>query len=100
MDTLLSADEVRAVLRISRRTFDLMVSRGEAPPHLAVGRQRRWREADVSAWIDSHMLGTRDVSKNRPVAEQQSPPQTSHSAAQHLTAEGPGSDVVSTRGQP
>ena len=53
MDPLLSADEVRAMLRVSRRTFESIVARNEAPPHLLIGRQRRWRQGDVTGWIDS-----------------------------------------------
>lgn len=53
VEALLNADEVRAALRISKRTFELMVARGQAPRHLLVGRQRRWRKVDVVEWIDS-----------------------------------------------
>jgi excisionase family DNA binding protein len=53
MDTLLSADDVRSMLGVSRRTFEAIVARKEAPPHLMIGRQRRWRRSDVAGWIDS-----------------------------------------------
>jgi excisionase family DNA binding protein len=60
MEALLSTEDVRTVLRISRRTFESMVARGEAPTHLVVGRQRRWKEADVAAWIESRRRSGRD----------------------------------------
>ena len=63
MEALLSAEDVRTVLRISRRTFELLVARGEAPAHLVVGRQRRWRETDVANWIESRKRSMRDADK-------------------------------------
>ena len=56
MDTLMSAEEVRTLLRVSRRTFESIVARNEAPPYLFVGRQRRWKTKDVQNWIDARTM--------------------------------------------
>lgn len=53
METLLTADEVRDVLRVSRRTFESMVAKRKVPLFILVGRQRRWRRTDVEAWIST-----------------------------------------------
>lgn len=48
---VLIAGEVAELLRISRRTFDLLCARGEGPPSFLIGSKRLWRRADVFAWI-------------------------------------------------
>lgn len=53
MDTLMSAEEVRGVLRVSRRTFESMVAQQKVPCFILVGRQRRWRRKDLEEWISS-----------------------------------------------
>lgn len=50
---LLTATDVAAFLRVSLRTFNRLHLAGEGPPHLRIGRQRRWRRSDVEAWIAS-----------------------------------------------
>lgn len=40
-------------LQVSRRTMETMIARGDAPPHLRIGRQRRWRQEDVQSWVDA-----------------------------------------------
>jgi predicted DNA-binding transcriptional regulator AlpA len=60
MEALLNTDEVRATLRISRRTFELTVAQGHAPQHLMVGRQRRWRQIDVVDWIETRKRDARE----------------------------------------
>lgn len=52
IDRLLSAAEITQLLGVSRRTFESIVRRDEAPPCLLIGRQRRWRSQDVVAWLD------------------------------------------------
>lgn len=51
MIRLLCASDVASLLRVSPRTFETMVKRGEAPAHFRVGRQRRWDITVVEAWI-------------------------------------------------
>jgi excisionase family DNA binding protein len=53
MENLLSASEMILVLRVSRRTFEAIVARNEAPPYLRIGRQRRWRQSDVTTWFNT-----------------------------------------------
>lgn len=51
MEKQLSAQEVAALLSISLRTFEKLISTGEAPPYYWVGRSRRWEPAIVRTWI-------------------------------------------------
>ena len=39
------------MLGVSRRTFESIVAKKKAPIFILVGRQRRWRQADVQNWI-------------------------------------------------
>ena len=48
---LLDAKSLAGYLRVSRRTLENMLMRGEGPPYLKLGRQRRWRPADVELWL-------------------------------------------------
>jgi excisionase family DNA binding protein len=50
-DALLTAAEVAAALRISLHSFELLIQSGDAPAFFRIGRGRRWREADVRAWV-------------------------------------------------
>src|SRR5262245_11031657 len=52
MEPLLNAEELRKVLRVSRRTLEALIARGEVPPHFRLGRQRRWRQCDVAQWAE------------------------------------------------
>lgn len=51
MEPLLSADEIAQILRISKRTLESMIARGEGPPMMTIGRQRRWRLCDLEEWL-------------------------------------------------
>lgn len=53
VERLLNATDITQLLGVSRRTFDTLVARGETPPHILIGRQRRWRQQDVSDWIEA-----------------------------------------------
>jgi excisionase family DNA binding protein len=55
MDVLLNVDEVRSLLKVSRRTLDGLLARHAGPPYLTIGRQRRWRPNDVNAWIEGRI---------------------------------------------
>jgi excisionase family DNA binding protein len=48
---LMDARALSLVLSISPRTLETIVARGEGPPFIRLGRQRRWRLEDVDAWI-------------------------------------------------
>lgn len=48
---LMDARALSLVLSISPRTLETIVARGEGPPFIRLGRQRRWRMEDVDAWI-------------------------------------------------
>ena len=48
---LLTYREVASRLNCCRQTVWKLVKRGEFPEPLKIGRARRWREADVDAWI-------------------------------------------------
>lgn len=53
---LLTAAGVASYLQVSLRKLDSLISRGEGPPHLRIGRQRRWKLEDVRAWVDTLSL--------------------------------------------
>ena len=57
---LMNAAEVTQAIKVSRRTFENMMSRKQGPPFLMIGRQRRWRPADVNQWIDTLAEVTRE----------------------------------------
>lgn len=50
---LLTAQDVATLLAISPRNLEYLIAKGDAPPHFMVGRLRRWRPADVQAWISA-----------------------------------------------
>lgn len=50
-DVLTIADLAR-LLQISVRTVEALIKDGKAPPHIRIGRQRRWRRTDVLQWLD------------------------------------------------
>lgn len=45
------AGEVAELLRVSRRTFDALCTRGEGPPSFFIGSKRLWRRDDVFRWM-------------------------------------------------
>ncbi len=50
---MLTIEEVLALYRISRSTWDRMVAAKEAPQPLKFGRTHRWRLTDLQAWEDA-----------------------------------------------
>jgi len=58
-ERLLTAQQVAEHLQISDRTFEHMVSSGNAPPFIRIGRLRRWRPLDLSKWIRKQAATTR-----------------------------------------
>jgi prophage regulatory protein len=57
-NTLIRRSEVENMVRLSRSTIYAMISRGEFPPPLKIGRRAvAWRLADVQEWIDRRQRG-------------------------------------------
>ncbi len=52
---LLDAKSLADYLKVSTRTLENMLVRGDGPPFLRLGRQRRWRPADVEAWLQERV---------------------------------------------
>jgi len=50
MDRYLKVIELAKMLNMSPKTVRAMVSRGDLPNH-AIGRQVRFRERDIEAWL-------------------------------------------------
>ena len=51
IEPLLSVKDLANWLGISVRTIDKLVAQNEAPPFVKIRRQRKWRPADVRAWL-------------------------------------------------
>lgn len=61
MEPLLNADEVAKLLKISKRTLESMIARGDGPPLITIGRQRRWRLCDLEEWLVNRTHSTPTV---------------------------------------
>ena len=51
IEPLLSVKDLANWLGIGVRTIDKLVAKNEAPPFVKIIRQRKWRPADVRAWL-------------------------------------------------
>ncbi len=49
---LLTADEVAALLGVSRSVFYRWDARGDVPRALRIGRMRRWSRLEVIRWVE------------------------------------------------
>lgn len=59
---LYSLNELAALLKISARTLESLILTGAAPPHVRIGRQRRWVHTDVVCWLEKKRCdGTEDL---------------------------------------
>ena len=58
---LLDSQQLAGELRIPRRTLDQWAYRKTGPAFIRVGRHRRYRRADVEAWLDSQTHGGGEV---------------------------------------
>lgn len=56
-EPLMDARKVATLLGISLRTLDTLVARREAPAFIRIGQARRWRMAEINAWIESRLGG-------------------------------------------
>jgi excisionase family DNA binding protein len=52
LPSLLTADDMAALLRVSRKAIYTMVDRGEIPGVTRIGKRLRFRGDDVLAWLD------------------------------------------------
>ena len=57
-ERLLDYAEVCRRLKLGRTQVYLMVQRGELPEPMRIGRARRFREADIDAYIATTAAGT------------------------------------------
>lgn len=58
---LLCADGVAKVLSLSKRTIWRMVSAGELPAPVRIGRASRWRRSDLERFVDALQPGNGEV---------------------------------------
>lgn len=56
-EPLMDARKVATLLGISLRTLDTLVARGESPAFIRIGQARRWRMAEINAWIEARLGG-------------------------------------------
>jgi len=56
-DDFLTVVEVAELLKVSEKTVRRLAARGEVPS-FHVGAQRRFRRADIEAWIDAQQAPT------------------------------------------
>lgn len=54
--SLLTTEDVAARLQVSKRHIHNLVTDGDFPPPMKVGRLNRWRELDVDFYIDGLAL--------------------------------------------
>ena len=69
-EPLMDARKVATLLGISLRTLDTLVARREAPAFIRIGQARRWRMAEINAWIEARLGGVSHAS----AMPMQSPP--------------------------
>lgn len=51
MTQLISAKQLADKLGVSVRTLEDLIIRGVVPPHIKLGRLRRWDSTQVDAWL-------------------------------------------------
>lgn len=52
MEAMLNAEEVAALLKMSRRSLETMLKAGRGPSYVRLGGLRRWRKQDIEQWLD------------------------------------------------
>ena len=65
METLLTAEEVARLLRVSPRKFEDMVKAGHAPSFVRMGRLRRWEPEVVKAWLKENRVDCASREENK-----------------------------------
>lgn len=58
MNPLLNAGEVCKYLGISKRSLESLLSKGEGPKFLWVGKQRRWTAEALITWTNQQSIQT------------------------------------------
>lgn len=53
IDQLLTRADLSRLLQMSKRTISRMLSAGELPQPVRIGRSVRWRESDVAQYLDN-----------------------------------------------
>lgn len=59
MGKLIGAKEFADRLGISLRMLEELIARGETPPHIRLGRLRRWHPEQVDGWINDRFSRVR-----------------------------------------
>ncbi len=59
INPLMDARSLAGYLKVSTRTLENLIGRGEGPPFLRLGRQRRWRAVDVEDWLQAQAEAAR-----------------------------------------
>jgi excisionase family DNA binding protein len=54
-NALIGSKELARLLGVSLRTLDTLHKKGSLPPDIRIGHQRRWRVADIEAWIEKRI---------------------------------------------
>ncbi len=62
-DRLLTRGEVQTHFGLSQRFLEVSAVRGDGPPYFRLGRNVRYRVADLRAWIDTRRVS--DTAKKR-----------------------------------
>ncbi|MFT3849815.1 MAG: helix-turn-helix domain-containing protein [Propionivibrio sp.] len=52
MGNLVSAKQFADRLGVSLRTLEELIAQGRIPPHIRLGRLRRWHPEQVDTWIN------------------------------------------------
>ena len=58
MERLLNSQELAAFLRMNPAALRGWARRGDGPPARRLGREFRWRESEVRAWLESLPAGS------------------------------------------
>jgi len=64
---LMTASQVATLLAVSLRRFEQMVAAQSAPPHLRIGRLRRWQQHAVEHWLMQQAAGAKTQAGEPPV---------------------------------
>jgi excisionase family DNA binding protein len=63
-DVFLTVEQLSRRLGLSDRTLLTMRKNGKGPPYVVMGRSIRYRESDVSHWIDENIRNQTKVQEN------------------------------------
>ena len=58
---MIDVREVATILKISTRSVWRLVSRGELPQPIRLGRNVRWRCSDIDRWIETKINDSRQT---------------------------------------